>query len=153
MNDFDFLVGEWTVANRRRQKLLQGREEWDDFPSGSTCIRLFDGAANVDWITFPTLRSAGMTLRLFDPVRKEWSLYWASSRDGILQPPVSGSFTDGVGKFYGDDTYDAMPIRVRYVWSEITACSARWEQAFSVDGQQSWETNWVMTFDRLERQR
>ncbi|MGH9090785.1 MAG: hypothetical protein ACRDZR_05320 [Acidimicrobiales bacterium] len=149
MNDFDFLVGEWTVANRRRRQFLGGCDEWDEFPAESTCIRLFDGAANFDSITFSTLGSAGLTLRLFDPVREEWSLYWASSRDGILQPPVSGSFAEGVGKFYGDDTYDAKPIRVRYVWSEITAHSARWEQAFSVDGERSWETNWVMTFDRL----
>ncbi|MGH9091916.1 MAG: hypothetical protein ACRDZR_11155 [Acidimicrobiales bacterium] len=150
MNDFDFLVGEWTVANRRRRKFLQGCEEWDEFPAESTGIKLFDGAANIDWIAFPTLGSSGMTLRLFDPALKEWSLYWASSRDGILQPPVSGSFTGGVGKFYGDDAYDAKPIRVRYVWSDITARGARWEQAFSVDGEASWETNWVMTFDRLK---
>lgn len=149
MNDFDFLVGEWTVANRRRRRFLQGCDEWDEFPARSTCIRLFDGGANLDWITFSTLGSTGLTLRLFDPVREEWSLYWASSRDGILQPPVVGTFSDGAGNFYGDDTYDAKSIRVRYVWSDITARSARWEQAFSIDGEKSWETNWVMAFDRL----
>ena len=39
-------------------------------------------------------------------------------------------------------------IRVVYVWSEITPSSARWEQAFSIDGGETWETNWIMEFKR-----
>lgn len=39
-------------------------------------------------------------------------------------------------------------MRVRYTWSGITADSARWEQAYSVDGEQTWETNWIMEFTR-----
>ncbi|MGH8988090.1 MAG: hypothetical protein ACRDXC_05770 [Acidimicrobiales bacterium] len=62
MNDFDFLVGGWTVANRRRRQFLRDFDEWDEFPGESTCIRLFDGAANFGWITFSTLRSLGASL-------------------------------------------------------------------------------------------
>lgn len=148
MNDFDFLAGRWVVANRRRKEYLAGCEDWDDFPSSAECVRLFDGAANVDWYTFSTLGASGLSLRLFDSARQEWSIYWASSRDGILQPPVRGRFTAGVGTFYGDDTHKGRAIRVRYVWSDITARSARWEQAFSLDGGGAWESNWVMAFDR-----
>jgi hypothetical protein len=148
VNDFDFLAGSWDVANRRRRRFLADCEEWDEFPSTSRCLRLFDGAANVDWITFHTLGSAGMTLRLFQPGSQEWSIYWASSRDGILQPPVAGRFDDGEGRFYGDDTYDGKDIRVRYIWSDITPASARWEQAFSADQERTWEINWTMTFTR-----
>ena len=39
-------------------------------------------------------------------------------------------------------------MRVRYVWSEITPSSARWEQAFSVDDGETWETNWIMELAR-----
>jgi hypothetical protein len=61
---------------------------------------------------------------------------------------VVGRFSGGRGEFYGDDTHEGTPIRVRYIWSDITPTSARWEQAFSVDGEKTWETNWIMEFTR-----
>ncbi|MCX4766220.1 hypothetical protein OG562_35635 [Streptomyces sp. NBC_01275] len=53
------------------------------------------------------------------------------------------------GEFYGDDTHDGKDVRVRFVWSGISATTARWEQAFSTDGGETWLTNWVMDFTRL----
>ncbi len=85
---------------------------------------------------------------MFNPATKEWAIYWVDSRTGVLQPPVFGSFEGGIGTFYGDDEHEGTPVRVRYLWSKITPSSARWEQAFSVDNGQTWETNWVMEFTR-----
>lgn len=149
MNDFDFLLGEWEIANRRRRRLLEGCDDWDEFGGTSSCRPYLGGLANVDSIDFPTLGTHGMTVRLLDVVANTWSLYWANSRDGILQPPVVGRFSHGTGYFYGDDHYLDRPIRVRYIWSGITPDSARWEQAFSVDNERTWETNWIMEFSRL----
>lgn len=150
MNNFDFLVGNWTVANRRLRERLVGCAEWDEFESSSTAWNLLGGGAQVDQFTFPDGTTA-LTLRLLDPQRQEWSLRWAASTDGALLPPVVGRFDDdGVGTFYGDDEHHGMPVRVRYVWSEITENSARWEQAFSTDGERSWEINWVMRLTRKQ---
>jgi hypothetical protein len=148
MNDFDFLIGSWTVANRQLRTLFAGSDEWKTFPSAATCRPIFDGGGNTEEIVFPTLGSHGFSLRLFDIERKEWSIYWASSSTGLLYPPVRGAFTDGRGDFYGDDTHDGKPIRAHYIWSDITPTSARWKQEFSADGGQTWETNWVMEFTR-----
>ena len=90
----------------------------------------------------------GMTLRLFDPASRQWRLYWANSATGILDRPVVGSFRNGRGEFYNEDTHEGRSIYTRYIWSEITESSCRWEQAFSVDGGKSWETNWIMEFTR-----
>ena len=149
--DFDFLVGTWDVTSRRLVKPLTGSTEWDSHPAISVSPgKLFDGGANFDEIVFPTKGFRGLTLRLYDVERAEWSLYWASSRDGRLTPPVIGRFgTDGTGEFFGDDFHDDVPIRCRYLWSGISATTARWEQAYSADGEQTWETNWVMEFSRL----
>ena len=54
------------------------------------------------------------------------------------------SFADGVGMFEGADTHQGRPVRVRFIWSQTDAPEPRWEQAFSADGGQNWETNWVM---------
>ncbi|WP_349877008.1 hypothetical protein ABIH81_23230 [Micromonospora sp. HUAS YX12] len=61
---------------------------------------------------------------------------------------AAARFTDGVGEFYADDTDEGRPVRCRFLWSGITADSCRWEQAFSTDGERTWETNWVMEFRR-----
>ncbi|AXB44556.1 hypothetical protein [Amycolatopsis albispora] len=148
MNDFDFLIGSWNVVNRRRTKLFAGHDEWAEFPGVSTGQSIFDGGGNTDEIIFPTLGCRGFTLRLFDVERRQWSLYWADSRSGLLFPPVAGTFRDGRGDFYGDDTHDGRPIKAHFIWSGITADSARWEQEFSDDGGRTWESNWVMEFTR-----
>ncbi len=59
-----------------------------------------------------------------------------------------GRFTDGVGDFFCDDTYEGQKIRVRYRWSNVTATTARWEQAFFADNEKTWETNWIAEFTR-----
>jgi hypothetical protein len=151
MNDFDFFTGAWDVRNRWRTDFLDESSEWEEFPGISRAVRLFEGAAHLDEIEFPTKGFSGLTLRLYDPERGEWSLYWANKRTGKLFPPVAGRFVDGRGEFYGDDTHDGKDIRARFIWSGITADSARWEQAFSTDPadqEGTWVTNWIMDFTR-----
>lgn len=148
-NDFDFLHGSWDVVNRRLVKLLVGSDEWDEFPGRSVCHGFFGGAGSFEEISFPTKGFSGMTMRMFDPDKREWSIYWVNSRTGLLQPPVYGRFAGGVGTFYGDDEHEGTPVRVRYLWSKITPTSGRWEQAYSTDDEQTWETNWIMEFTRV----
>lgn len=100
-----------------------------------------------DDIHHPSGRYAGVALRTYDPKSDLWSIYWLDSRyPGRLDPPVFGRFDNGIGTFEGDDTFEGQAIRVRFLWTRITATSARWEQAFSSDEGNSWETNWYMDF-------
>ncbi|MFC4529946.1 hypothetical protein [Sphaerisporangium dianthi] len=144
MNDFDFYVGTWNVANRRLVKRNAGCTEWEEFPGRSVAHGFWGGAGNFDEITFPDKDFDGATVRLYNPESGEWSLHWANSTRGLDPVPVVGRFVDGVGRFYSDDTDDGVPIRVRFTWSDITPETCRWEQAFSYDGEQTWETNWIM---------
>ena len=147
-HDFDFLHGDWQVRNRRRTDFLAPDGDWEEFPAVSRCRPLFDGAANLDEIDMPALGAKGATLRLFDRETEEWSLNWAASRSGKLFPPVVGRFEGDRGEFYGDDTHEGKDVRVRFVWSGVSLTGARWEQAFSVDGGETWVTNWTMDFSR-----
>ncbi|MBB5873717.1 hypothetical protein F4553_007151 [Allocatelliglobosispora scoriae] len=151
--DFDFLVGSWDVEHRRLKDLLVGSDEWlASAGSRATARTYLDGAVSVDEITFPAAGVSGMSLRLFSEATGEWSIYWVSSRDGIVGPPVRGSWHDGSCRLIGDDVHsDGTPVRMTYEWSAITAASARWQQAYSADGERTWETNWVMDFDRTSR--
>jgi hypothetical protein len=60
---------------------------------------------------------------------------------------LGGSAT--VGTFLGDITFNGKPTKVRYVWSKMTGTSAHWEQAFSADGGDTWETNWYADFKKV----
>ena len=144
MNDFDFFTGTWDTANRWRTDFLDPASTWEEFPGISHASRHFDGAANFDEIIFPTKGFSGLTLRLYNPDTRQWSLYWASKRTGTLFPPVTGTFSDGVGEFFGEDTHNEVPVLARFRWTDITADSAHWEQAFSTDDGQTWLDNWYM---------
>ena len=72
-----------------------------------------------------------------------------SNQTGKLEPPVVGGFQDGVGIFEGNDVLEGRPIRVRFIWSEITKNAALWEQEFSDDAEKTWEKNWIMRFKRI----
>ncbi|GIL31630.1 hypothetical protein [Actinocatenispora comari] len=151
-NGFGFLTGTFDVVNRWRRDFLDpgdGDDRWEEFPGVSRASVHFDGAASFDEIEFPTKGFAGLTLRLYDPAADAWSLFWSSKRTGTLFPPVVGRFgPDGTGVFHGDDTHDGRPVRVRFVWSEITATGAHWAQSFSVDDGRTWLENWHMYLTR-----
>jgi hypothetical protein len=147
-HDFDFYVGTWMIHNRRLRKALAGCTEWYEFEAISEARPVLGGMGNFDEFDAPSEGISGLTLRLFDPSRDEWSLYWASSRGGPLGDPQVGRIDGDRGEFYADDVYEGRPIRVVFIWSAITSASAHWEQAFSVDGGETWETNWIMESTR-----
>ena len=151
VRDFDFWMGSWTARNRRLRERLAGSDEWEEFDSTSNAWPVLDGMGNEDdFHTDFQGGFAGMSLRFFDPNTRQWSIYWADSRrPGLLDPPVVGSFDGDVGTFEGEDVLRGRPILVRFTWSGVTTPTPRWEQAFSDDGGRSWETNWVMDFERI----
>ena len=148
--DFDFLFGRWRVQNRVLRERLAGSDEWVEFEAAVAARPILGGLGNMD--EFRTDHDGGfigMSFRFFDPETGLWSIYWADTRrSGLLDPPVLGSFAGDTGVFEGDDTFGGRPIRVRFVWSGVTTPTPRWEQAFSDDDGASWETNWVMDFER-----
>jgi hypothetical protein len=149
--DFDFLFGAWKVRNRRLRERLEGSTAWDEFEASSVARPLLGGVGNED--VFRTGYAGGftgMSFRFFDAAKRQWAIYWADGRKGALEPPVVGRFSGDVGVFEGVDTLEGRPIRVRFIWSRVTTPTPRWEQAFSGDGGETWETNWVMDFRRDE---
>ncbi len=104
-NDFDFLVGKWKMHNRHLNKRLENCQEWTEFESSDENTKILGDTADMD--TYSTTKFPGqegklfqgLTLRLFNPKTRLWSLYWVASNTGVLDPPVVGSFENGVGTF------------------------------------------------------
>jgi hypothetical protein len=151
MHDFDPLIGSWRVHHRRLKERLVGCTEWEEFGGTTRLQPLLDGRANVDdnEIELPTGKYRAATLRTFDEKTGLWSIWWFDGRNPHqLDPPVVGRFESGVGTFYADDQLRGQPIKVRFFWTGIASPNPKWEQAFSPDGGKTWETNWVMRFER-----
>lgn len=148
VHDFDFIHGRWTIANRRLQTRGVGADDWDVFASTAFCEPRLDGLVNVEQIACPERGWTGMSLRSFDLERGVWSIWWISSLNGQLQPPVSGVFQNGGCVLEGPDMDGDHPILARYIWSDIEPDTARWTQTFSYDEGATWEANWIMDFTR-----
>jgi len=145
-HDFDWEIGTWTTNLRYLAEPLTGKKQWVEL-SGTSVVR---GALGGRADRGGTARQGtagkieGVSLRLYNPKARQWTLNFANIRSGLLTAPVTGAF-DGKGRgvFYGVDSANDSTVLVRFVISDVTANSARFEQAFSADGGATWETNWI----------
>jgi hypothetical protein len=91
----------------------------------------------------------GVTVRLYDPVTHQWSLYSGTQKRGLSLPPKVGKFgADGAGNFFGLDTFDGKPIVVRYRWAQHNG-NPHFEEAFSADKGKMWQTVWTTDYERV----
>lgn len=149
--DFDFEIGTWKTHLRRRLRPLTGSNEWVEY-EGTTIVRkVWNGDANLVELTAdgPAGHFEGLSLRLYNPEARQWSLNFSNRRSGTLAPPVIGEFRNGHGEFYGQDTLDGRTILVRFIISPMGPDSCRFEQSFSDDGGKTWELNWVVVDTRV----
>ena len=149
-SDFDFWIGKWRIYNRKLKTRLNDCKEWLEFEATGEAFKILNGFGNFDQYR-TTLEGApfeGMTLRLFNPKTKLWSLYWADSNAVALDVPQVGSFDGHLGKFYARDVFQGKDIIVLFHWDKTNPDTPVWSQAFSADDGRMWEWNWYMTFYR-----
>lgn len=149
-DDFDFFLGAWDGYQRKLKQRLKGCDEWDEFHSVSVARKILGGLGHMDEVRLETPAGPvlGLTLRLFDPQTRQWSIYWTTDKHSVLDEPMIGRFEHGRGLFYDREVFDGQVIISRFIWTSSGADSCRWEQAFSPDGGNTWETNWTMDLTR-----
>lgn len=146
-HDFDFLFGHWKLHLKRK---VPGTDRWTESDGHGIYRKVWGGRANLnEFFSENPHDLEGLTLRTYNPVTHLWSLYWANSREGILSSAQVGKFDHGRGEFYAQDNSNGKGTLVRYVWSKITPNSAHFEQAFSENGGNSWEVNWISDMMRI----
>jgi hypothetical protein len=154
LHDFDFNFGSWKTHVSRLLQPLSGSSTWAEYDGTSVVSKVWGGRASLFELEVdgPAGHIEGAGLRLYDPRSHQWSLNWASSRNGDMTHPMIGGFAGGRGEFFDHEVIDGKSVLERNSFLDISQDFARFEQAFSADGGRTWETNWVMTFARLPQQ-
>jgi hypothetical protein len=149
-HDFDFHFGTWKTHVSRLLHPLTGSTSWTEYDGTSVVTKVWNGRGSQ--LELEADGSAGhlegIGLRLYNPESHQWSLNWTNSSQAIMNQPMLGEFNNGRGDFYDQETYNGRSVYVRNSFSNITATSVHFEQAFSADGGKTWEANWIMTFTR-----
>jgi len=150
-HDFDFYEGKWKLRNKKLKARLNNCTEWTTFESTQEMYRVLNGLGNIDnyLATFNDEPFEGMSVRLFNPKTKLWSIYWADSNEGVLQPPVIGSFENDIAHFFTKDKFNGKDILVVFRWDTRDKENPIWSQAFSGDNGKTWEWNWYMYFSKF----
>jgi hypothetical protein len=154
--DFNFLVGKWKMHHRRLNKRLENCKDWTEFESVDSNYKILSGTADMDiyrTTEMPGMQGKvfeGITLRLFNPKTRLWSLYWAASNAGVLDPPVVGSFENNVGHFFTKDTFNGKDIIVMFRWDARNNNKPIWSQALAADNGKAWEWNRYNVSERIE---
>jgi hypothetical protein len=151
-NDFDFEIGTWKTSLKRLLNPLTGSTKWVEYEGTTVVRKVWNGRANL--VELDVSGSSGrieaLSLRLYNPESRQWSLNFANVKGGVMTEPTVGEFKNGRGEFYNQETLNGRAILVRFVISDITPNSCRFEQAFSDDGGKTWEVNWIATDTRIK---
>jgi NIPSNAP len=149
--DFDFEIGRWKTHISRLEHPLSGANRWVDYDGTSVVRKIWNGRANLLELEVegPAGRIEELSLRLYHPESCQWSLNFVNSRVGTLSQPTIGEFKNKRGEFFDQEEFNGRAVLVRFVISDITPDSCRFEQAFSADGGKTWEVNWIATDTRI----
>jgi len=150
-HDFDFEIGTWKTHLSRLVHPLTGSNTWVEYEGTTVVRKVWNGRANLVELEADGAAGhfEGLNLRLYNPQSHQWSLSFAG-RGGTLSQPAIGGFKNGRGEFFDQETLNGRAIFVRFVISDITPKSCRFEQAFSDDGGKTWEVNWIATDTRID---
>lgn len=146
-HDFDFDLGVWKTHITRRLHPLTGSDETIQLTGTVTVRKLWDGRAQVEEIEAdgPNGHWEGMTVFLYDPQARQWSMNFANSSGGKFTTPMIGSFENGRGELIAQDTLDGRSVLVRAVWSAITPTSHTYQELYSADGGRTWDVAFTAT--------
>ncbi|HET9448638.1 MAG TPA: hypothetical protein VFO35_20370 [Steroidobacteraceae bacterium] len=150
--DFDWEIGTWKTHLKRLQRPLTGSTTWAEYEGTTVVTKVWNGNANLVELDVkgPAGAIEALSLRLYNPESKQWSLNFANSRGGTMTIPAVGEFRNGRGEFYNQDTLNGRSIFVKFIIQCESADVCKFEQSFSADGGKTWEANWIATDTRVK---
>lgn len=148
--DYEFYIGKWKIHNKKLKTLFSNCTDWIEFDATEEIRPVLFGLGYVGQYkaTISDKPFEGAAVHLFNPETRLWSNYWADSNRGVMEVPVVGSFENRIGLFYAEDFLNQKKIRLRFHWDATEKDKHVWNQAFSDDDGRTWETNWIMYYNR-----
>ena len=149
-HDFDFHIGVWHSHIRRILDPLSDSGKAVELDGTVTVRKIWDGRGQLEEIEAdgPNGHWEGLTLFLYNPESHQWSQSYINSKMAALEPPLVGSFKDGRGELFAQDTFQDKPILVRGLWSGITPNQHHYEEFYSKDGGKTWWPAFIATLTR-----
>ena len=152
-HDFDFNFGRWHTSIKRLIEDSSGHARWVQYNGTVTVRKVLGGAANTEELEAdgPMGHLAFLNVRLYNSTSHQWSLNGADGSAASLSDPMFGSFRNGRGAFYDQESLGGRVVLVRQTFFDITPSSYSFEQAISSDGGSTWKPNFTANLVRLSR--
>jgi hypothetical protein len=149
--DFDLEIGTWRTHLKRLMHPLTGSATWVEYDGTTVVQRVWGGRANLVELEADGANGhiEALSLRLYNPESKQWSLNFSNSASGLMGTPTVGEFKNGRGEFFDQETLGPRTILVRFVILAISSSLWHFEQSFSDDGGSNWEINWIADDTRI----
>jgi hypothetical protein len=151
-HDFDFNIGVWHTHITRVLHPFAANSPRMTLDGTVTVRPVWGGRASLEEIEADGPRGhwEGMTLFLYDPQAHQWSQSFVDSATGVLEtPPTVGSFANGRGDLYSQDTDGDTSVLVRGEWSAITPTSHSYIISYSRDAGATWAPAFIAKLTRL----
>jgi hypothetical protein len=144
-HDFDFNMGRWRTRIRAVSNPLSAPGAWSSLKGTHVVYRVWNDWANIGQLEVegPGSHLEDLALRMYDRKTRQWRVYFANSRSGVLLQPMVGGFKEGVGTFVFMDEMEGKTVLVRNTWFGITSTTCRQEWALSTDGGRTWLPTWT----------
>jgi hypothetical protein len=149
-HDFDFNIGVWHTHIKRIADPFSAPSDSMELNGTVTVRKVWGGRAQLEEIEAdgPNGHWEGLTVFLYNPQSHQWSQSFINSKMAALNSPTIGSFNNGRGELFSQDTFNGKSILVRGVWSEITPDSHSYQESYSADGGKSWSAAFIANLTR-----
>jgi hypothetical protein len=93
-HDFDFEIGAWKTHLKRLVHPLTGSTTWVEYDGTTVVRKVWNGRANLVELDVngPAGHIEALSLRLYNPESRQWSLNFSNRAGGTMSPPTIGEF-------------------------------------------------------------